>query len=326
MRCLSAIIFLIQFGLLPIIVESQDFMASSPKSIQELPNTALKSQYRIQILAAHLDQIKEMRKVATDFTAKYRQNSYIVRNGAFIQLHIGDYSEKKFAKLKLSYLKRDFKKSRIIKAMNDSVFEFLQYEKKNQGKSNPPKVSTDSHNEVENKPETHLVDYTEWNAPEYRIANSAENEDYLTTEEKQVYYYLNLVRMNPKLFADTYLKDLKKSTDYFESSLFQELQKLKPLTILKPNRQLYESARCHARESGERGYVGHERFTCKEYFMGECIQYGESDALRIITRLLVDKSTKSLGHRRICLGTYRELGVAIQPHKTFGKNAVLDFD
>jgi len=60
--------------------------------------------------------------------------------------------------------------------------------------------------------------------------------------------------------------------------------------------------------------------------MGECIQYGESDALKIIIRLLVDKSTKSLGHRRICLGTYKELGVAIEPHKTFEKNAVLDFN
>jgi uncharacterized protein YkwD len=326
MRCSYAFMFLIHFGLLPMIVESQDVKDSSPKSIQELPNTALKSQYRIQILAVDMYQIEQMRKVATDFSAKYRQNTYTVRNGSFIQLHTGDYSEKKFAKLKLTYLKRDFKRARIIKAMNDSVIEFSIYGKKKPVKSTPPKGSIDGHDKVENKPENNLVDYPEWNAPEYLIANSANNEDYLTTEEKQIYYYLNLARMNPKLFAETYLKDLKESTDYFESSLYQELQKLKPLPILKPNRQLYESAHCHAKESGERGFVGHERFKCKEYFMGECIQYGESDALKIIIRLLVDKSTKSLGHRRICLGTYKELGVAIEPHKTFEKNAVLDFN
>ena len=57
------------------------------------------------------------------------------------------------------------------------------------------------------------ADYPEWNEPAYLAANSAQNEDYLTDKEKKVYYYLNLVRMNPKLFADTYLAYLKNSTD-----------------------------------------------------------------------------------------------------------------
>jgi uncharacterized protein YkwD len=164
-----------------------------------------------------------------------------------------------------------------------------------------------------------------WKDPKYLEANSAFNEDYLTAEEKRIYYYLNLVRMNPKLFADTYLSHLRNSRDTYERSLYSELQKIKPLPVLKPNRKLYESAKCHATESGERGYVGHKRSKCTEYFMGECCQYGLSNALEIIISLLIDQDVSSLGHRRICLGNYTELGVSIQPHKSYGVNAVLDF-
>jgi hypothetical protein len=167
--------------------------------------------------------------------------------------------------------------------------------------------------------------YPEWNVPEYQAANSALSEDYLSAEEKQVYYYLNLARLNPKLFGDTYLGYLKNSTEYYESSLYEELQVLTPRPVLKPNRELFESANCHAKESGERGFVGHERFGCDEYFMGECIHYGQSDALEVVISLLIDQSVKSLGHRKTCLGYFTEMGVSIQPHKSYGKNAVLDF-
>ena len=191
-------------------------------------------------------------------------------------------------------------------------------------KTSNSKGSTDRSSKVEKK--IPVADYSGWEDPKYLAANTARDEDYLTDEEKQVYYYLNLVRMNPKLFADTYLLYLKNSTDSYESSLYLELQRIKPLQVIKPNRRLFESARCHAIESGERGFVGHERFKCEEYFMGECIHYGQSDALQIVKSLLIDQSVKSLGHRKICLGYFTEMGVSIQPHKSYGKNSVLDFD
>lgn len=59
--------------------------------------------------------------------------------------------------------------------------------------------------------------------------------------------------------------------------------------------------------------------------MGECIHYGQSNALEIVTSLLIDQTVKSLGHRKICLGYFTEMGVSIQPHNGYGKNAVLDF-
>ena len=111
-----------------------------------------------------------------------------------------------------------------------------------------------------------------------------------------------------------------------KAACMTELQKLKPLPVLMPDRKLYESARCHATESGKRGYVGHKRFKCEEYYMGECIYYGETDAFGIVTELLVDEGVKSLGHRKIFLDNFTELGVSIQPHKTFGENCVMDFN
>ena len=45
----------------------------------------------------------------------------------------------------------------------------------------------------------------EWDNPKYRMANTAASEDYLKPEEKMIYYYLNLVRMNPELFLNTFI-------------------------------------------------------------------------------------------------------------------------
>ena len=45
----------------------------------------------------------------------------------------------------------------------------------------------------------------QWDNPKYRLANTAASEDYLKYEEKMIYYYLNLVRMNPELFLNTFI-------------------------------------------------------------------------------------------------------------------------
>jgi hypothetical protein len=48
--------------------------------------------------------------------------------------------------------------------------------------------------------------YKEWNNPLYRMANTARDADYENKDEKMVFYFLNLVRMNPELFLETFLK------------------------------------------------------------------------------------------------------------------------
>jgi uncharacterized protein YkwD len=330
MRCISVFIFILLAHILTVSAEAQDV---TPASSLNLPKESRKSRYRIQIMESKSDQIEAVQKLAKEVTTKLRLNTYIIRKNDLIQLNAGDFSEKKFARQRLTYIKKTYKKAAIVKSGTDSIFMFYIVEKKKSVKNNANNPSPDKKptNKIEIKTiEVKTIDQpvnfpAAWNDPKYLEANSALNEDYLTVEEKKMYYFLNLVRMNPKLFADTYLSRLRNSKDDYESSLFSELQNLKPLPVLKPNRKLYESAKCHATESGESGYVGHTRKKCAKYFMGECCQYGLSDAFEIITGLLIDQGVSSLGHRKICLGNYTELGVSIQPHKSYGVNTVLDF-
>jgi uncharacterized protein YkwD len=333
MRCICVFIFLSLSHILTLSVEARDITEPLTQVRQDLPKESLKSRYRIRITESGGDQLEKIRDLAKEFTAKFRLTTYIVRKNEVIQLDAGDFSEKKFARQRLTYIKKIHKKARVVKSENDSILEFYKFEKKQLLKNKETNAVPDKKptTKIEIKTiEIKTIDQPKefsanWNDQKSLEANSALNEDYLTTEEKKIYYYLNLVRMNPKLFADTYLSHLRNSADDYESSLYLELQKMTPLPVLKPNRKLYESAKCHAKESGETGYVGHARSKCAKYFMGECCQYGLSDPREIIISLLIDKGVSSLGHRKICLGNYTELGVSIQPHKSYGVNAVLDF-
>jgi len=177
----------------------------------------------------------------------------------------------------------------------------------------------------------------EWKNAKYNVAYTAQNTDYLTENEKLVYYYLNLARLNPALFAETFLVKYTKwnsyenlsLSDYYTGSLYKTMKSMKPVGILSPQKELFESAKCHAISSGKVGYVGHSRLSnsgCTSNFSGECCSYGQFDALEIVMQLLIDSDVESLGHRKICLSSgYKTLGVSVQPHKTYRFNSVLDF-
>lgn len=176
----------------------------------------------------------------------------------------------------------------------------------------------------------------EWNQPKYKVCNTAANANYMTEEEKKLIYIINLMRMNPVLFANTVTKKYPDSSGmgYLKNldnyvSLLSTLRKLKPLNLLYPDSLCFEGASCHAVASGIKGYVGHVRADadCKSkwYFNGECCDYGHSKALDILMNLMIDEGVPSLGHRNICLSKYGRIGVAIRPHIGYGHNAVLDF-
>ncbi len=176
----------------------------------------------------------------------------------------------------------------------------------------------------------------EWNNAKYNACNTAAKATYMTAEERKMICILNMMRMNPKLFARTVVQrypDINnmgylRNSDYYKS-LLDTLSKLKPMKILYPDSLCFNGAQCHAITAGEAGYVGHTRQNddCKAkwYFNGECCDYGHSQALDIIMNLMIDEGVESLGHRWICLNGYKKIGVSIQPHKAYGNNAVLDF-
>lgn len=176
---------------------------------------------------------------------------------------------------------------------------------------------------------------SQWLQTKYREANTAEDAEYLTREEKNIIWILNMLRLNPALFCRSVLLNPKskyfegiKERDYYFKSLVTHLEKMEPsFSLLQPDKEAYQSAYCHALYSGKTGYVGHERNSdCKEDFFGECCDYGFSDGLSIVIHLLIDRDVEGVGHRKICLSRkYSLLGTSIQPHKIYHSNAVLDF-
>lgn len=172
-----------------------------------------------------------------------------------------------------------------------------------------------------------------WNYKKFKSCKTVDGINYLNDEEKKVIWILNMIRLDPQLFIKTVLlnpavMNAWKCPEYY--TLISDVKKLKPdSTPLLPDSLAFVSARCHAIQSGNKGYVGHTRQVteCKSDFFGECCEYGSNNAFDILMDLLVDQGKNPAGHRIICLSNrYEKLGVAIQPHKSIYRvNTVMDF-
>jgi len=101
---------------------------------------------------------------------------------------------------------------------------------------------------------------------------------------------------------------------------------MRPHNIIDPDKQLFRTAECWAVEAGQRGLKGHDRITCHTNYHAEACDYGNKNGFDVVLNLLVDKFVPSLGHRKILLGDFSEMGAAIRPHNSdLEYNAVLDF-
>lgn len=180
-----------------------------------------------------------------------------------------------------------------------------------------------------------------WSAEELSKANTAASATYLSKVEKEVFFYLNLARMNPSLFAETYARSYSGilgwnngyAFDERKQSLIAELQKMSPLPVLSPNEVLFGSADCYATNGGNMGVTGHDRTDtgCSENpGLAECAAFGGYvTGLSVVMELLIDsgENNAALGHRRILLnGNYEWLGVAVRAHKDFYFMVVMDLD
>lgn len=175
-----------------------------------------------------------------------------------------------------------------------------------------------------------------WADKKYSSCNTAIQAQYLTEEEKNVIWVLNMIRQNPQLFLKTVLLNPKchyyvkaEKRDFYFNSLITKLKTMKPInSLLLPDSAAFICARCHAIQSGKNGIIGHDRLNsgCEKDFHGECCDYGNNNALDILLNLLIDSGIPELGHRVICLSdSYQKLGVSIQPHAVYRVNTVLDF-
>jgi uncharacterized protein YkwD len=181
-----------------------------------------------------------------------------------------------------------------------------------------------------------------WTREEHNAANTAAGVEYLSREEKQVIYYLNLVRINGPLFSRTflatYLDTSRIKNDRYVKSLVKQLENLKSMQVLEPARDLYDQARFHAEDMGKAGKVGHVSSRGKDFkkrfsgfsgvyrSVGENCDYGRDKALDIVMSLLIDQGISDLGHRKNILNKdYRYVGVSVYPHRKYRVNCVMDF-
>jgi uncharacterized protein YkwD len=167
-------------------------------------------------------------------------------------------------------------------------------------------------------------------------ANTAADVDYLTEQERLVYVYVNLVRMQPKQFLEKvvrpYLQVSGEQNDDV-NSLLSDLAVLPSIPPVRFDKGLYESAKEHATVTGDKGLLGHSdtKGRLKKYApqitgYGENISYGEEDAVDIVMQLLIDSGIESKGHRYNILDRdFTYMGVSIHTHTKYDFTCVQDF-
>ncbi len=172
-----------------------------------------------------------------------------------------------------------------------------------------------------------------FSSQEIAEANTAQSVSYLTAEEKDIFLYNNLARMQPKKFHkfyEAYCEATNKThllkTNHYYTTLSTDLLNRQPSPPLLPDRQMFESAECWAIESGEKGILGHKRITCTGGYGGENCAYGPETGKAIVMLLLIDFGVESLGHRSNMLSpSWRGMGTAIRPHIGYRMCAVQNF-
>lgn len=177
--------------------------------------------------------------------------------------------------------------------------------------------------------------WSRWDSLTIAKANTAQNVNYLTGEEKLVILITNLARTDGFLFSETFLTSFLEGEEKnkYTKSLFKDLKNIKGLSLLYPEEDLFKIAEGHAIKSGKSGHAGHQGFDArfkpvmKKYnSVAENCAYGYDQAIDIVLRLLIDKDIKDLGHRVNMLSPdFNSIGVSIKPHKTYRFNCVMDF-
>jgi hypothetical protein len=180
--------------------------------------------------------------------------------------------------------------------------------------------------------------------------------EYLREIERQIIIEINMVRTDPSEYARKYLVPMRA---YYHNRVLQfpgeiaiatvegrraldecikELQAYKSLLPLSPKKGLVLAARDHAKDqerTGATGHTGSDGSTMKSRLnrygkchisAGENIAYGNKEARRIVTSLLIDDGVSSRGHRRNLLdSTFKFVGVAVGRHRIHKCMCVIDF-
>jgi len=173
--------------------------------------------------------------------------------------------------------------------------------------------------------------------------------------EAAVLQELNLARTNPAAYAgvvEQYKRDFKNYTMVLVDGLWTRtvegvpavdeaigyLRKVAPAPALSASGPLVLSARDHVNDIGPKGMTGHEgsdgsrpavrirRYGTPKSTTGENIAFRPVTARSIVVQLIVDDGVPDRGHRHTIFDPdFRVAGVAIGPHKIYGRMCVINF-
>ena len=176
--------------------------------------------------------------------------------------------------------------------------------------------------------------YHKWKESDIKECNTAKHSYYMTSEERNVIWILNLARHDGVLFAKTFYREYLENNNMehtiYVRSLYKDLNRIKDRGILDPKIKLHWLAHGHATWSGKNGKTGHQDFDKRAKkasgdLFSECCDYGPENAMDIVMDLLIDEGITSLGHRRNLLNlSIQYIGVSIQPHKYYRFNCVIN--
>lgn len=187
-----------------------------------------------------------------------------------------------------------------------------------------------------------ITPFESWKTSDLAAANTARTMKDVSFQEKKVIFFINLARMNGKLFVETYLKDYMEDVripkNKYYRSLIKTLNEQPPLPVLEPQDDLFKEAIKHAKEMGRLGKKGHRSENAESFEermkdlktkytkLKESNQYGFPDALSIVVDLLIDDDQESLIHRKALLNKdLKYIGVGIRSHKKYLINTSILF-
>jgi uncharacterized protein YkwD len=195
--------------------------------------------------------------------------------------------------------------------------------------------------------------YSDWD-----LANldTAKDIDWMTDPEKSIVLEMNMVRTDPKRYAEQFLIPL---LDGYEEDIYTDsdgrriktregikalqecikaLEVAKPAPILYPERGLYLSATDHAKDQAKTGKTGHDgsdgstsevrmdRYGYSYGAQGENIDYGNNHVRAVICSLLIDDGVPNRGHRiNILYPAYTQIGAVLSSHKVYTYMCVMNY-
>lgn len=180
--------------------------------------------------------------------------------------------------------------------------------------------------------------------------------DYLSHIEREIIIEINRARTDPAGYARMFLAPTRQ---YYNGrqlaypgrpvlhtkegvraldECIKILLKTKPVRALSPKQGLTLAARDHAADQSRTGGIGHtgsdrstmdirmNRYGAWDISAAENVFYGNWQARRIVTSLLLDDGVASRGHRKNILNpAFKFIGVAVGPHPVYQKMCVMNF-